>query len=336
MVVVLELLGVDVGGWFEDLLDALTGVGFGYVVAGWSLVTIQTTLTALAWFFILRAAFPRAALDYRQVLAAYATGVALNAFLPANIGTLVMLLMYAAIIPEGTFAGMLGALAVQKLFFVAASVFGYAYLFASVPGTYHRQLKLPHDHPALFWLIVLGGLLLIVVVIHTFWPRLKVQWEKTKRGGAILGRPREYFVRVALPSFGAWLAALGVIGVFLAGYGIPVSFHTVMGINGGNSLAGGVAVTPGGVGINQATNLAALIGVTDPGTANAYSLGQQLNVTAWKILFAVVLVIWAFGWSHGKALIEQSYADAKVKASEKRAEHERRRAVSGGARPTRQ
>ena len=44
--------------------------------------------------------------------------------------------------------------------------------------------------------------------------------EKAKQGGAILARPREYLVRVALPSFGAWLAKLGVIAVFLAGYGI--------------------------------------------------------------------------------------------------------------------
>jgi hypothetical protein len=34
--------------------------------------------------------------------------------------------------------------------------------------------------------------------------------------GAILARPREYLVRVVLPSLGAWLAKLGVIAVFLA------------------------------------------------------------------------------------------------------------------------
>jgi hypothetical protein len=48
-VAVLELFGVDVAGWFEDLWDALTGIGLGYLVAGWLLQTAQTTLTALAW-----------------------------------------------------------------------------------------------------------------------------------------------------------------------------------------------------------------------------------------------------------------------------------------------
>ena len=37
LVVVLRLLGVDVAGWFSDLWDSLTGIGFGYLAAGWVL-----------------------------------------------------------------------------------------------------------------------------------------------------------------------------------------------------------------------------------------------------------------------------------------------------------
>ena len=46
---------------------------------------------------------------YRDILAAYAAGVAMNGFLPANIGTIVSLLMYVALIRGSTFAGVLGA-----------------------------------------------------------------------------------------------------------------------------------------------------------------------------------------------------------------------------------
>jgi uncharacterized membrane protein YbhN (UPF0104 family) len=106
-----------------------------------------------------------------------------------------------------------------------------------------------------------------------------------------------------------------------------VSFHTVMSVAGGNSIANTVSVTPGGVGVNQATNVAALGGVTDAATATAYSLGQQLAITAWNIGFAVVFVVWAFGWSGGKLLVEQSYTDAKVKVAEQKAERERRKAA---------
>src|SRR6202008_39539 len=129
----------------------------------------------------------------------------------------------------------------------------------------------------------------------------------------ILAHPRDYAVRVVLPSFGAWLAKGGVIAVFMAGYGISVTFHAIMSVMGGNSIANTVSVTPGGVGVNQAANVAALDSVTDPATATAYSLGQQLAITTWNIAFALVLVIWAFGWAGGRGLVEQSYAEAKIK-----------------------
>ena len=318
VVAVLALFGVDAAGWFESLWDALTGIGFGYLVAGWSLQTLQTTLTALGWYFILRAGYPDAPAPYRQVLAAYAAGVALNGFLPANIGTFVMLLMYIAIIPGANLPGVLGGMLVQKIFFTLAGALVYLYLFASVAGTFERQFELLHDHPGLALAIAGGAVLLIVALLRIFRRKLAGLIERAKQGGAILAHPREYLVRVFLPSFGAWLAKLGVIAVFLAGYGITVTFHSVMSVMGGNSIANTVSVTPGGVGVNQAANVAALGGVTDAATATAYSLGQQLAVTAWNIVFAVALVVWAFGWAGGRDLVEQSYADAKVKVAEQK------------------
>ena len=316
-----QLLGVDVTGWISELWDTLSEIALGYLVAGWALQTVQTTLTALGWYFILVAGHPTAPVPYRHILAAYATGVALNGFLPANIGTFVMLLMYVAIIPGATFPGVLGGMVVQKIFFTVVGTLVYVYLFASVAGSFELQLNLLHDHPLLAGSIVLGGVALVVILGRVFWSKLRGLWEQARNGAAILARPRQYAVRVVLPSFGAWLAKGGVIAVFLAGYGIPVTFHAIMSVMGGNSIANTVSVTPGGVGVNQAANVAALGGVTDAATATAYSLGQQLAITAWNIAFALVLVVWAFGWAGGKGLVQQSYAEAKIKVEERRAAH---------------
>ena len=326
VVALLQLAGIDVTGWFSDLWDALTGIGLGYLAAGWTLQTAQTTLTALGWFAILRAAYRSAPVPYRQVLAAYAAGVALNGVLPANIGTFAMLLMFVAIIPGATFPGVVGGMLVQKIFFTLAGTLVYVYLFASVPGTFERQLELPHDRPAFTGLILAGGVMLLVVLARIFRRKLAKLVAQAKQGGAILNRRRDYLVRVALPSLGAWLAKLAVIAVFLAGYGIAVTFHTVMSVAGGNSIANTVSVTPGGVGVNQATNVAALSDVADAATATAYSLGQQLAITAWNIAFALAVVIWAFGWSGGRSLVEQSYADARIKVAEQRAQRGENRA----------
>ena len=330
VVLVLHLLGVDVRGWISSVRDALTEISLGYLVAGWAVQTVQTTLTALGWYFILRAGFPQAPPSYLQVLAAYAAGIALNGFLPANIGTFVMLLMFVAMIPGSNFPGVLGGMVVQKIFFTVAGTAVYLYLFLSVPGSFELQLNLPHDHPFLLVSLLLGGALLLFILIRIFWRKLNGLWVKAKHGGVILSRPRDYALKVLLPSFGAWLAKLGVTAIFLAGYGIPVTFHTIMSVIGGNSLANTVSATPGGVGINQAVNAIALEDVVDPATATAYSLGQQLAITFWNIAFAVVLVVWAFGWTGGKLLVRQSYVDAKVKVAEQK---EQRAAKKAAERP---
>ena len=279
------LAGFGVLDWFESVWDTMKEISIQYIVAGVFFQTIQTTLTALAWYFILAAGYPDGGVRYRDILAAYAVGVAMNGFLPANIGTFASLLMYMALIRGSTFPGILGAMTVQKIFYTAIGVFVYLYLFLSVPGSFDLQLGIVDDHRLLIPLLIVAAVVATYLVIRHFWDRIKGLWEKAKQGGAILARPRDYIVKVLLPSFGSWVAKLVVIAIFLAAYGIPVTFHTVMSVVGGNSLANTVSFTPGGVGITQAVNSVSLSSVTTTANATAYSLGQQLIVTAWNVLF---------------------------------------------------
>ncbi len=332
VLLVLELLGCDISGWFSDLWDTLTSISLAYIVPALALQTVQTSMTALAWYFILQAAYPTGGVNYRQILAAYAAGVAMNGFLPANIGTFASLLMYVALISGATFAGVLGGMVVQKIFFTAAGTFVYLYLFLSVPGSFDLQLGGFSNHPALSAIIIVGGGVVLFILGRIFWRRLHGLWEKAKQGGAILARPRDYFVKVAAPSAVAWLSKLGVTAIFLAAYGIPVTFHSVMSVLGGNSLANTVSFTPGGVGITQAANVAALNQVATPAEATAYSLGQQIIVTAWNVVLAIILVVWVFGWTGGKLLVTESYTGAKEKAAEQSAEHKGRRQEKKAAR----
>jgi hypothetical protein len=95
-----------------------------------------------------------------------------------------------------------------------------------------------------------------------------------------------------------------------------------MSVTGSNSIANSVSVTPGGAGVQQVFNVAALKDVTDSTTATAFSLAQQLISTAYHILMALVLVLWVFGWAGGKALVTQSYAEAKERAAKQKATKE--------------
>jgi uncharacterized membrane protein YbhN (UPF0104 family) len=319
-----NLLGWNIRGWFSELWDTISEISLGYLIAGVALKTVQTSLTALGWYYILRFAYADA-VRWRDVWACYAASVALNGILPANIGTLVMLLMFTAIIAAATFASILGAYAVQKIFFTVIGIFIYLYLFLSVSGSFDIKFEFVHTHPWATVVFLGGGALLLYLLIRRIWPRVVLWWEDAKEGGGILAHPRSYFARVFLPSFLAWVASLGVMAVFLAAYDIPVSFDTLMRICGGNSIANVTSVTPGGAGVTQAFNVASLNGVTDATTATAYSVAQQLVTTTWNIILALLLVVWAFGWSGGKQLVGDSYTEAKQKAAEQQAARKARK-----------
>jgi uncharacterized membrane protein YbhN (UPF0104 family) len=335
VVVVLNLLGVDVVGWLSDLWDQIRDVPTGYMVAGVVFQTGQTLFAGLSYYGILRAAYP-GQVEFWPIVTAYAVGVAMNNFLPANIGTFATLLMFVAIIPAATFAGSVAAYLVQKIFFTIAGTFVYLYLFLSVPGSFTESLGNISEDPLRSILIAAGAVFLIVLLGRIFWKQLKKLWAQAKQGGVILSRPREYLTRSFLPSLLSWLCKLAVIGIFLAAFAIPVTFESIMWVAGSGSLANVVSVTPGAVGITQATNALALDTCCDVARSTAvdYSTAQQLIMTAWNVLLAVVLVVSVFGWKGGKQLVTQSYADAKVKVAEQKAEHAekraKKRAESGG------
>jgi uncharacterized membrane protein YbhN (UPF0104 family) len=324
---VLNLLGVDVIGWLSDLWDQIREVPAGYMVAGLTVQTGQTFFAGLSYYGILRAAYP-GQVELWPIVTAYAAGVALNNFLPANIGTFTTLLMFVAIIPACTFPGSIAAYLVQKIFFTIAGTFVYLYLFLSVPGSFDANLGNISEYPVATVLIAVGAVFLIMLLCRIFWRQVKKLWLKAKQGGVILSRPKEYLTHAFLPSLLSWLCKLTVIGIFLAAFTIPVTFESIMWVTGSGSLANVASFTPGAVGITQATNALALdtcCGVARE-TAVDYSTAQQLITTAWNVLLAVVLVVWVFGWTGGKLLVSESYADAKDKVAEQKAQRAEKKA----------
>jgi glycosyltransferase 2 family protein len=326
LVVLLALLhaaGVDVWGWLTQLWDTVTEISFAYILLGCIFQGLQTVLTALGWYGILRYAYP-GGVTFMPVLASYAAGVALNNFLPANIGTFVSLLMYVAVVRGSTFPGVLAGYVVQKIFYFVIGTLIYVYLFIAVAGSFEFQFGNERDaitsHPVLTLGIIGGAIFLIVLLMRIFWSWVKKLWAKAKQGAAILGDLRSYVKLVLLPQMGGYFAKVLVIIVFLAAYSIPVTFGSVMSVLGSNQLANILSFTPGGVGVNQAFNSFALNSYTDSATATAYSISQQLITTAFNVGFAVVLICVVFGWSGGSKLVRTSYTDAKVKAGEMRAD----------------
>src|SRR5580765_8244353 len=179
---VLQLLGVDVAGWLQQVWDDVQTIPKGHLVAALALQTAQTFLAGLSYYGILKAAYPHD-VTLRPVVASYAVGVALNNFLPANIGTFVTLMMFVAVIPGCTFGGSIAAYLVQKIFYTLAGTFVYLYMFLSVPGAFDVSFGNATAHPALTAAIVAGALVLIVILARIFWRQVKKLWAQARAGG---------------------------------------------------------------------------------------------------------------------------------------------------------
>jgi uncharacterized membrane protein YbhN (UPF0104 family) len=331
-VLILQFVGVDVRGWFSDLWDQMKAVPVSYIIAALVFQSGQTIFAGVSYYGILKAAYP-GEVTLPPIVTAYAVGVAMNNFLPANIGTFVTLLMFVALIPTCTVGGSIAAYLVQKIFFAVAGAFVYLYLFLSVPNSFKDNLGNVSAHPALTVVIIVGGAVLIVIVARLCWRQVKKLWMQAKQGGVILSTPKRYFTHAFLPSFLSYVCKFVVIGIFLAAFAIPVTFDSLTWIVGSGSLANVASFTPGAVGVTQATNALALdICCNVPkNTTVAYSTAQQLITTAWNVVFALVLVISVFGWTGGKQLVSTSYAGAKEQVAERKEDHRRKRAEKKAA-----
>src|SRR5690349_24804318 len=95
-----NLLGWDIRGWFHQLWKTITTISVGSLIAAIACMVVQTTATAYAWYSILHFAYPERT-KWRDILAGYAVSVALNAILPANLGTLVFLIMLTGFLTIG-------------------------------------------------------------------------------------------------------------------------------------------------------------------------------------------------------------------------------------------
>ena len=167
----------------------------------------------------------------------------------------------------------------QKIFFVLIGAFPYIYLFLTVGGSFDLKFGFIKDHPWATAILVVGGGADLPPGADDAAPDREVV------GPGEGGRPDPQ------PPEGLSLARRAPVvhrldGEPLRDRRLPgrlrhlVTFHTLMRIVAGNSIANVTSVTPGGVGVNQAFNVASLSGVTSSTNATAYSVAQQLIVTA--------------------------------------------------------
>ena len=329
----LQALGVDPVGWVRGLITQMGRIPPGYLVAGILLQTGNLLLCGFAYVTVWREAYPGSSkLPVMQIATCYAVSIALNGILPLNIGTFVMLFMFLAILPGATAAGMASGYGVFQAFFAVVGALTYVFLFIAISGALNEAIGGITNHLPLLLGLLAVLVIGVVVLLRVFRQRAEHALEKMKQGAAVLGNPRRYIVGVLLLQVVAYACQIANVGVFMAGYGIPVSLRTIILNNAANSVATLTAVTPGGVGATQGVTAVALHGVASPATIAAFSLTRQLVLTAWDLVFAAVLVLVFFGYSGGRQIITNSLVQARTEVHERREAGKERKAARKAAR----
>ena len=292
-----------VAGWVREVLDQLGSISLPLLILALTLHTCETLLNALAWRNILRRAYPESGVSFRLVLGAYGGGIGLNAFLPAQAGTVAMLGLYRTQIQASTALGLVGAGVVQNAFFLVAAVSIGVGLVVVRPGLFSLPLGSLQDHAAL-------ALIAAIVIALVGWAALRRFhdiWADAREGAAILATPRAYATDVLLVEVASYAARMAVTATFMRAYDLKVTPSSLLLILAVNATASTFALTPGGVGTQQALATAALRNMASSSVVAAYSLGQQLILAAWDVAFGT-LVLWsAIGWSATRALLQRGH-----------------------------
>ena len=199
-----------------------------------------------------------------------------------------MLAFFRRRIAGATVLGLLGAALVQSLFFVVVGAATWAGLLTTRPEIFHLKYAWLPNHPALAAAVVLVG----AVVARTVWRHFRTRLAAVKEGGAILRTPRRYVCHVLGLQFAAYVLRMGVFATFMRAYGIPVSLGSVLLVMGVSAVSSTFSATPGGVGTQQALATVALRNTASSHTVAGYSLGQQLILGAWDLVFGLA-VLWS-------------------------------------------
>ena len=129
----------------------------------------------------------------------------------------------------------------------------------------------------------------------------------------IFREPTRYLREVAAWQGVGWLCRFASFWLFLEAFHVGGSVENVLLVMSVQSITGALPFTPGGAGAQQALLVATLEGASRT-VVLAYSVGQQLAVTAWSVALAFAALIYFFRVSDWRDLIREGEA-ARARAS---------------------
>ena len=299
----------------ESFWDFLSDIAFLPLVAAIACHLLKLACTSRAWRNVLAAAYPDHEVPWPRILAAYVSGVGVNAIIPARGGDVVRIFLAHRAIEGSSYTTIVSSTVV--LTFVDITMATTVFVFALTQGVFpslDALSSLPSfDYswafedgvirpPALIILgvVVVGGTFLL----HHYWNRLRAQ---VAQAFAVLDPPSRYFATVVVWQLGDWALRFATIWFFLGAFGIPQSLGNVLLVQAATSFASLVPATPGGIGTEQALLVYAFRGAdVARSTLLAFSVGMRLTITVVNVVVGFAAIFLTLGTFRYRRVVEQA------------------------------
>jgi uncharacterized membrane protein YbhN (UPF0104 family) len=299
----------------EVFFESIAEIAWGYVAAALLLSLALQLARAHGWANALRAAYPRSRVSETGIAAAFLVGAGMNGILPARGGDALKIVLAKRSVERSSYPTIVSSFAVLSPFDMAIGVL--VLLYAITQGLLPRAPRLPHlpafeitfwaAHPEVLTLTLTLIGIGIVVLIAILSRHVESFWQRVKQGLAIFREPTRYLREVAAWQAVGWLCRFASFWLFLEAFHVGGSFQNVLLVMSVQSITGALPFTPGGAGAQQALLVATLEGSSRV-VVLAYSVGQQLAVTAWSVILAFAALLYVFRIGNWRTLVREGEA----------------------------
>lgn len=310
----------------SKFINDLTAVRPWPLLAGIGCFVAYLTVRSRAYLHIIRAAFPRAEIRWREIWGAYIVGFSFNAVVPARGGNVVKVFLVHRSVKGSNYPAVVSSFIVDFIFdiTIAIPVLGFAFTqgvfpkppdFASLDS--FDIAWLANDPPRTLFLMTAIGVAL-VALFAVLSVRVKAFWKKVRQGFTILGDHRRYFREVWLVQFSGWLLQCACFWFMLEAFGIEPSVERVLLVLGCYAVASMIPLTPGGAGVMQALIVKVFAGAAATETVAAFSVGQEIAIAGSTFAIGFAALFGLFGF---RSIGEVRRAGHAHRESQKGAEH---------------
>jgi len=297
----------------EEFWGFLSDIAILPLLAAIGCQLLKLACTSRAWRNVLAAAYPELPVRWPPILAAYVSGVGVNAILPARGGDAVRVFLAHRAIPGSSYTTVIASTVVLTFVDMALAllVFVWALTQGVLPSIDALGALPSFDYSWVFdeGVIHPGAFVAIVAIaaagaclLHHFWDRLRA---RVAQAFAVFEPPSRYVRTVVVWQLADWGLRIATIWFFLGAFGIHQSIGNALLVQAAMSLATLVPATPGGIGTEQALLVYAFRGGGIPqSTLLAFSVGMKLTLTVVNAVAGFTAIFLSLGTVRFRSVVQ--------------------------------